>query len=197
ALAAAVAAQDRCYAYLYWDEIDAVGHAHGPSSPEFDDACLRALDAVYAAFFGPEAPALEDTTLVVTADHGQLDVSPDRLDLVDVLWPGLSSVLEAPPAGSARDLFLHVREDAVETTIAALSEALGDHATVHRSETLFTGAIGPRLRERLAPVCVLPAPGRTAWLASDGDQPHLHFRGDHGGRTPEESISFLGTLELS
>lgn len=196
ALAAAVAARERCYAYLYWDEIDAVGHLHGPSSPEFDDACLRALDAVYVAFFGPDAPALEDTTLVLTADHGQIDVAPERIDLLDVLWPELADVLTAEPAGSARDVFLHVREDAVERTVAALADALGDHATVHRSETLFTATIGPRLRERLAPVCVLPAPGRMAWLRSHADQPQLRFRGNHGGRTPEESISTLGTIEL-
>jgi hypothetical protein len=198
ALAAAVAAQDRCYAYLYWDRIDAVGHRHGPSSPEFDDACLRALDAVFTAFFGPDAPALEDTLLVLTADHGQIDVAPERIDFVDEAWPGLTDVLTTGPAGSARDLFLHVREDAVEASIGALSAALGDRASVHRSEELFAGTtIGPRLRERLAPVCVLPAPGRMAWLAAAGDDLQLRFRGHHGGRTSEEATSVLGTIELS
>jgi hypothetical protein len=196
ALAAAVAEQDRCYAYLYWDEVDAIGHVHGPSGDAFDDACLRALDAVYTAFFGPDAVALDDTLLVLTADHGQIDVSPDRVDYADLLWPELASVLTAGPAGSARDLFLHVREDAVDATIAALSAALGDRATVHRAAELFPGTIGPRLRERLAPVCVLPAPGRMAWLSTGADDHQLRFRGHHGGRTPEEATTFVGTLEL-
>jgi hypothetical protein len=195
ALAAAVAEQDHCYAYLYWDQIDAIGHRHGPSSAAFDDACLRALDAIYGAFFGPGAVALDDTLLVLTADHGQIDVAPDRVDLVDRLWPRLPSVLEAGPAGSARDLFLHVREDAVDDTIGELAAALGDAATVHRSEALFAH-VGPRLRERLVPVCVLPAPGRMAWLATGADDLQLRFRGHHGGRTPEEATTFVGTLEL-
>jgi hypothetical protein len=196
ALAAAVAEQDRCYAYLYWDLIDTVGHLHGPSSPEFDDAALRALDAVYGAFFGPDAPVLDDTLLVLTADHGQIDVSPERVDHLDLLWPDLADVLEARPAGSARDVFLHVREDAVDQAIAGLSAALGDRATVHEAGTLFPTA-GPRLRERLASVCVLPAPGRMAWLSTHADDIQLRFRGHHGGRTPEEATTFVGTLALS
>jgi hypothetical protein len=188
ALVDALAAADgKSYMYLYFDEIDATGHLHGPSSPEFDDACLRALDVLYGAFFGPQAPALEDTLLVLTADHGQIDVSPDRVDLVDV--PG------ALAAGSARDLFLHVPDDAVEETIASLRETLGDRAEVLPVAPLFPTA-GPRLTARLAPICVLPAPGRMAWASSGADDIQLRFRGHHGGRTPEESTTFFGALAL-
>ncbi|HWI72944.1 MAG TPA: alkaline phosphatase family protein [Baekduia sp.] len=194
ALAATVAASDRLYAYLYFDGIDRAGHQHGPSSPEFDDACLRALDAVYTAFFGPQAPSLDDTLLMVTADHGQIDVSVDRLDELDLLLPDLPARLTAPPAGSARDVFLHVAPDRVDETIADLSAVLGDHATVHRSTDLFPDA-GPRLLARLAPVCILPAPGRMAWLSTHPDVERV-FKGHHGGRTPEESATFLGTLAL-
>jgi hypothetical protein len=178
---------DKSYTYVYWDRIDATGHRHGPSSAAFDDACLRALDNLYALFFGPEAPAYDDTLLVLTADHGQIDVSPDTLDLLDL--PG------ATPAGSSRDLFLHVPDDAVDATIDHINSTLGDHGTALRSSELFPSA-GPRLSARLAPLCVLPARGRTVWLASHGDDPQLSFRGHHGGRTPEESTTFLGTLEL-
>jgi predicted AlkP superfamily pyrophosphatase or phosphodiesterase len=194
ALAAAIADADRLYAYLYFDGIDTTGHLHGPSSAEFDDACLRALDAIYTAFFGPSAPALDDTLLLLTADHGQIDVSPDRLDDLDRLLPGLPDRLTAPPAGSARDVFLHVAPDDVEQTIADLQAALSDHATVHRSIDLFPAA-GPRLLARLAPVCVLPSPGRMAWLSTHPGVERA-FQGHHGGRTPEEATTFLGTLQL-
>ncbi len=193
-LAAALDASDRLYGYLYFDGIDATGHAHGPSSPEFDDACLRALDAVYVAFFGPDAPELDDTLLLLTADHGQIEVSPDRIDDVDLLVPGLGDRLIAGPAGSPRDLFLHVAPEDVERTVADLSGALGDHATVVPSRSLFPAA-GPRLLHRLAPICVLPSPGRTAWLSTMHGTSQTYL-GHHGGRTPEESTTFLGTLVL-
>jgi hypothetical protein len=183
----AAASQDRSYRYLYFDEIDAIGHLHGPSSDEFDDACLRALDVLYGAFFGPQAPALPDTLLVLTADHGQIDVAPERLDLLDL--PG------ALAAGSARDLFVHVPDDAVEETMRTLRAALGDRADVVAAASLFPAA-GPRLLARLAPIAVLPAPGRMVWLSSGADDIQLRFRGHHGGRTPEEATTFFGAIEL-
>ena len=56
----------------------------------------------------------------------------------------------------------------------------------------FAGA-GPRLRERLGSVCVLPPPGRMAWLRSATDL-SSNFRGHHGGRTPEEMSTYLAAL---
>ena len=34
------------YAYLYWDQIDAQGHRHGPGSAQFEAAVVSALDAL-------------------------------------------------------------------------------------------------------------------------------------------------------
>jgi hypothetical protein len=174
------------YTYIYFDLVDAIGHLHGPSSPEFDDTCLRALDAIYGLFFGPSAAEWPDTLLVLTADHGQIDVSPDDVTYLDL--PGVQ------PAGSSRDLFLHVDEPAIDATIASINATLGDLGHATRSEPLF-GPLGPRLSARLAPICVLPSPGHQVWLRGHEDV-ETRFRGHHGGLTPEESTTFLGTLQL-
>ena len=109
--------------FLYWDRIDAVGHKHGPSSAAFDHTARRALDALEQV----------DTPLLVTADHGQIDV--DVTDALDVLWPPLLEHLKLHPAGSARDLFLHV--DDPDTVVAELGERLGDRARVCLAAELF------------------------------------------------------------
>ena len=86
----------------------------------------------------PDEPLarLEGVTVLFTADHGQVDVAPDRVDYLDELWPELDSYLtQAKPAGSARDVFLHVREP--ETVIAELSTRLGDRAEVRPAASLF------------------------------------------------------------
>jgi hypothetical protein len=167
--------------YIYWDVIDATGHRYGPSSPEFDAAALAALDAL---------DSVRDTVILVTADHGQIDVS--EIDYLDDLWPPLTEHLTQPvPAGSARDCFLHVREP--ETVVGELSARLGDRAEVRLAAELFPGA-GPRLKARLADVCVLPAPGRMAWLRSNPSH-QLRFKGHHGGRTPEESETWVGIMQ--
>ena len=52
-----------------------------------------------------------------------------------------------------------------------------------------------QLRARLADVCVLPAPGRTAWLRSAAGTAQ-RFRGHHGGLHPDEIETWVGALEL-
>jgi hypothetical protein len=165
--------------YLYWDAIDAAGHQHGPSSAQFDAAAIDALNAI-------ESALPKDTLLLITADHGQVDVDPDRLDELDVIWPELR--LRRPPAGSARDCFLHVDEP--ERVRDELATRLGDRAEVRLARDLF-GDIGPRLEARIGDVCVLPAPGRMAWLRAFPSH-ERRFRGHHGGLTAAESDTWLG-----
>jgi hypothetical protein len=178
--AASLLGTARGLTYLYWDAIDAAGHRHGPSSPEFDAAAVAALDAL---------EAVRNTVLVVTADHGQIDVG--EIDYLDVAWPPLLEHLRFGPAGSARDCFLHV--DDPETVAGELAQRLGERAEVRLAPELFPGA-GPRLNARLADVCVLPAPGRMAWLQSHPSR-QLRFKGHHGGRTPEEAQTWVGLLQ--
>jgi hypothetical protein len=163
---------------LYWDRIDAIGHRHGPSNPLFDAEILRALDALDAV----------DTPLLVTADHGQIDVHVT--DELDVLWPPLLDRLTQYPAGSARDMFLHVDEP--EIVVRELAARLGDRARVCLAAELFPHA-GPRLRERLADVAVLPAPGRMVGLQKFASY-ERRFKGHHGGLTPEESETWIGMM---
>ena len=180
------------YAYLYWDRIDAQGHHHGPASREFDAAALEALDALERG-----VRTIPGALLLVTADHGQVAVNPFRVDYLDDLWPELGSRLRHRPAGSARDVFLHT--EATEEVVQELAARLGDRAEVHAVADLIAagtfGAAGPRLRERLADVCVLPASGRMAWLRSAASV-ETHFRGHHGGLHPDEVDTWLGELEL-
>jgi hypothetical protein len=181
------ALRDPGYAYLYWDRIDAMGHDHGPESPEFDAAARAALDGLERAL-RPVPGAL----LIVTADHGQVAVDPARVDYLDELWPGLAPLLTHRPAGSARDVFLHTRAE--EEVIAGLRDVLGDRAEVRPAAELFDDP-GPRLQARLADVCVLPGPGRMAWLRSAAGSEQA-FRGHHGGLHPDEVDTWAGVLEL-
>jgi predicted AlkP superfamily pyrophosphatase or phosphodiesterase len=166
------------YAYLYWDRIDAVGHEHGPDSREFDAAIVEALDTLERGLRSTGAIVL------VTADHGQVATSPFRVDWLDELWPELPGLLTHRPAGSPRDVFLHTREP--ETVIAGLAERLDGAEVLPAAELV---APGPRL----ADVCVLPAPGRMAWLRPYAGR-STAFRGHHGGRHPDEVDTWVGRL---
>jgi hypothetical protein len=181
------------YAYLYWDRIDLMGHLHGPASPEFDAAAIAALDALEAGL--REVPG---ALLLVTADHGQVAVDPARVDYLDELWPELTGLLAQRPAGSSRDVFLHTQPGAASEVVAGLSERVDADVRLVAdmvADGLF-GEVGPRLRERLADVCVLPADGRTAWLRPYAGRPQS-FLGHHGGLHRDEVDTWVGALDYS
>jgi predicted AlkP superfamily pyrophosphatase or phosphodiesterase len=179
---------DHRYALLYWDLIDRAGHDHGPGSPEFAVACKRTLDELWDAM-----QALPAVTVLITADHGQIDVGPDRVDYLEDVWPDLPSLLSQPrPAGSSRDVFLHVHDEDVVTVIHELSARLEGRAEVRPAAELFD-RIGPRLKARLGDVVVLPAAGRQAWLRSAAAN-EQRFRGQHGGLHEAETSTYLATL---
>jgi hypothetical protein len=75
--------------------------------------------------------------VLLSADHGQVDVHPGRVDYLDVLWPELSTYLTQRAAGSGRDVFLHVAPDTADHVAANLQERLGARALVCRAHTLF------------------------------------------------------------
>ena len=194
------AASGPAYAYVYWDEVDSIGHEHGPSSPQFAAAAERSLDALDAGL----RALPEGTVVLLAADHGQVDVDPATTVYVNEDWPQIVGLLARGsrgrllvPAGSARDLFLHCRPDAVEEVVDGLARLLGERATVHRVADVvaagWLGAVGERLRARLPDVCVLPAPGETVWWR-ERHRFDMRFRGHHGGLSEDEALTQVAAL---
>ena len=180
------------YAMLYWDEIDATGHRFGPSSAEFEAACVRALDALYTT----AVSASRRMTVLVTADHGQVDVDPTSVAYLDDLWPELSKHLaHARPAGSPRDVFLHVAPASRELVKRELTARLAGRADVRWARELFT-APAPRLLARLGDVAILPSARGQAWLRSAAGN-ERKFRGQHGGLEPAETDVYLAELAVA
>lgn len=181
-----VRALERGYAYVYFHAVDLVGHVCGPSSPEFAAAARNALDALAVAV---EA-AGDDVLVLLTADHGQIDVDSAQTLWLEDLHPPLRR-MRLRPAGSARDVFLHV--DDADAALADLSPHVEAHAVHDAVAAGWFGEVGPRLEARLGDVLVLPPPGRMAWVREYADTA-TRFRGHHGGRTPEEMRTYLARL---
>lgn len=136
---AALAAHDGpALVYAYHPDLDQTGHAHGLSSPEWHEAAAD-VDRLLT-MIATELPA--DAALLVTADHGQLDVPPDHrfdLDRDPRLREGVAVV-----AGEPRVRYLHVRPGAVDDVLDAWRGILGDAAWVAtRAEAVALGLFGP------------------------------------------------------
>jgi len=192
----------RGYTVVYVDDVDATGHEHGPESDQHAAAAAHVLDGL--ARLAEELPA--DTLLLVTADHGQVRVHPATTVFVNERLPELARHLRRgddgrplAPAGSARDLFLHVLPGHVDDVEWLLEDLLGETAAVRPTGELVEegvfGEAGPRLRERIGDLVVLPAPGESVWWREPG-RFDMRFRGHHGGLSPEEMRIPLLALPL-
>lgn len=178
------------HAHVYVDEVDSLMHAVGPDDPLVDAGVRIVLDALASTAF----PA--GTLVLLTADHGMSPVDPARTVYVNEAWPEIAEHLETgadgkplAPAGSCRDLFLHVRPGHVDEVCATLGAQLGELADVVAAEELIAEGVlsepGPRLRARLANVVVLPRYGEAVYWHEPGRfVQQLH--GQHGGLSPQE-----------
>ena len=129
------------FVYAYYDGIDRIAHAHG-----FDahyDAELAAADRLVAELLAA-LPA--GAALVVTSDHGQVDVGANRVPLAGDLLE--DAVLHS---GEGRFLWLHVAPGASEDVAARARAAHGDVAWVRtRAEIEDEGWLGGPLPDRFA-----------------------------------------------
>ena len=190
AAAAALAADDVGYAVVYLNEVDSLMHHSGPEGPAADEAFATALTLV------DHAPFTSGTLVLLTADHGMSPIDPARTVYVNELWPELAAHLETgadgkplAPAGSCRDLFLHVRDGQEREVCDQLAERLDGIADVMEADALVaTGAFdtpSAHLRARLGDVVVLPRYGEAVFWHEPG---HFvqEFHGQHGGLSPQE-----------
>ena len=174
---------------LYFDVVDTEGHNHGPNSAELD-AALAATDAAVGKLVeGLKARGLfEHANLIVTADHGMADVSPDRIVYLDdvVRADALRIVTTGTNAG------LSIAPGAPEDTLAKLL-ALRDHARCYRKADLPKELHYGR-NPRVPPVVCLADVG---WFITTHDrmkaQKGPFEKGAHGYRpdAPEMAAGFI------
>lgn len=169
------------FVYAYYDGIDRVAHARGLD--EHYEAELRAADRIVADLLGalPSGAAL-----VVTADHGQVEVGPS----VEVLGPEVMDGVELL-TGEGRFRWLHARRGAVDDVAAAARACFGDVAwVVTLDEMVDEGWLGgepvPDVADRLGDVALAPFTA-TSFLdpADTGEQ---RLVGRHGSLTPAEML---------
>ena len=178
--AAAVEAGARLV-YAYYDGVDKVAHLDGLG---------RAFDLEVAAadqLVGAMSAALpEGTALLVTADHGVLQV--DRPEL-DVLGP-LGSMIEGL-SGEGRFRWLHARSGRTSDLVDAATDRFGDVAWVRSVDQLvddgwFGPVVSDAARRRLGDVALLARDDVS--FADPADGGSFPLVGRHGSMTPAEAI---------
>jgi hypothetical protein len=133
--------------YGYHADLDRMGHIYGVGSEPWYRAAAE-VDRLLTRLVDGLAP---DAALIVTADHGQLDVPASGRFDVDA-DPRLRAGVRVL-AGEPRVRYVHTRPGARDDVLAAWREVLGEAAwVVPREEAVAEGWFGPVPEAHLARV---------------------------------------------
>lgn len=170
--------------YGYTADLDTAAHVFGVGSTEWHDAAAG-IDAMLTKLV-EALPA--NAAVLVTADHGGLNVPPDMrvdMDADPRLTAGVRVV-----AGEPRVRYLHTEPGATADVVATWTELLAGFADVYtRDDAVAAGMFGPvdpRHLPRIGDVVVV-CTGTGAVLATGHEPPEsARLIGFHGAATPAE-----------
>jgi len=179
----ALHATPRALVYGYFADLDLTGHVRGVHSDSWRAQLQlvdRMVEQVVAGLPG-------DAALLVTADHGMLDVPPDtRLDLdaVPELGEGVRLL-----AGEPRARYVHAVPGAAADVLDRWRGVLGERAwVVPRDEAVASGVFGAvdaGMAARIGDVVAL-ARGTWALTASEQEPGPSRLTAFHGSLTATE-----------
>ncbi|MEV4312614.1 nucleotide pyrophosphatase/phosphodiesterase family protein [Actinocrispum sp. NPDC049592] len=189
---AALRSADRAFCYGYHSQLDLLGHIYGPGTEDWRYQ-LRQVDRLVATI-AAELPS--DGLLVVTADHGMVEVGDaDKIDYdtTPELQDGVRML-----GGEPRARHVYVSEGALDAVLTAWRSVLDSRAWVAtRDEAIEAGWFGPvvtdRARARIGDLVV--AAQDTSVVVRSGVEPMLtRLAGQHGSLTAAEQLIPLLTL---
>jgi hypothetical protein len=177
------------YVYVYWPELDSIGHREGMESQAAVDH-LGLLEAALEELL--DRVAGTDTLVVVCADHGQVDAGEgDLIDLGD--HPRLADCLALPLCGEGRAAFVYLKSGRESAFFDYCAGPLAELVEVRPSPLLRAaglfgpGPAHPRFEERIGDYCLLPRGHRVIrqWLPFEERHELI---GQHGGLTGSEML---------
>lgn len=165
--------------YAYYDGVDKVAHERGLG--EHYVAELRYADRLVGDLLEALVPG---AVLVVTADHGQVEVLRPPVELDPEILADVRLL-----SGEGRFRWLHVAPGATERVLERCRERYGDLAWVHsRAEVLEQGWFGPTLApgvaQRLGDVALVARQAVAFFDPADTGEMRLVSR--HGSLTSAE-----------
>jgi predicted AlkP superfamily pyrophosphatase or phosphodiesterase len=178
---------DSKYVYAYWPGFDKLAHEGGVGSTavhehfaELDRGFARMLDAL----------AGTETLVIVTADHGIVDVPAERHIRLDA-HPGLKACLSLPLCGEQRLSYAYVRHGMQQAFEGYVRRQLSDSVVLYPSTELLSGQLfglgepHPELGARIGDYTLAMKRGAVINDRLPGEKPP-EMVGFHGGLSAEE-----------
>ena len=167
--------------YVYYDGVDKVAHEYGLAAAY--DAELAFADRLVADLLDAVPSG---TTVMVTADHGQVDCGRGLESVDDAVLDHATRL-----SGEGRFRWLHVPADRLADATAAAEECHGSRAWVRTlDQMLDEGWFGPRVsdevRSRFGDLALVPF--EPIAYADPDDTGPFELIGRHGSLTADEML---------
>ncbi|MEM8859822.1 MAG: alkaline phosphatase family protein, partial [Chloroflexota bacterium] len=149
----------------YWPNVDTLSHLHGPHHPAVKAemlSCLRELKE--NLLDGTSKEGKENTVVLLTADHGQVELFSKQHQYIDT-HPDLNDLLLINAAGGNRVPYWYVKQGKVDQAKQLAHDIFKELALLlTREEILENGWFGPgpyapKFEERIGDLNVLMADG--------------------------------------
>ncbi len=180
----------RKYIYAYWAKFDSLSHKYGVNSKKTEKH-FSILDKKIRRFI--KDIQRTNTTLIITADHGFVDV--DLKNWIKVKeHPKLKECLTMPLCGEGRTAYAYVRLSKAKQFENYIRTKLNKYCDLHKSEDLINrgmfglGKINKKLFDRVGDYTIICKEGYLIkdFVEKKGKE-RIHI-GHHGGVSKEEML---------
>lgn len=201
----AVQATDGGFVHAYLPQVDTAAHEVGTTAAEYRAVLTEIAAALEQSLVELDDEAAERTLLIVTADHGHVDTTPEQnVDLLqfDAVTNAVGTDARGTPlfGGGPRNVHLYTSEDP-ERVRDDLTDELAsecDALVLLREDALSMGLFGPgepseTFDRQCGDVLIIPR-DRSMWHS--GEREELEHVGMHGGLHPDEQLVPFAAIRL-
>lgn len=180
--------------YIYYPEIDSIGHEYGMSSYKAHFAInnfIKALDDFYNNILDE---GVNKGTFILSADHGQMEIKYKIY--LNELIPNIEEYMikdsngkSIIPVGYNRDMFLYIKKEFEAYVYQLLKEKFKDKGEIYLVKDLINKGIFKNPSEtflsRVGNIVIIPYDGYGVWWHEKGKY-EISLKGSHGGLTKDE-----------
>lgn len=182
--------------HAYWPAFDTMSHIKGPK----DQKTLKHFKSLDRQIYYLTKKARKtNTLLIITADHGQIDVPPERTIFLDQ-HPEMEAMLSQPLCAWRRTVYCYVKKGKEKQFEKYVKTKLGKYCTLHKSKDLikkhYFGLFTPnkKFKDRIGDYTMIMKDNYEIAEVLPGEKKKF-CRGDHGGTSKEEMFVPLVVID--
>lgn len=201
--------KDSAYFFVHLSNLDTISHEYGPESIEYGTE-LSIISYILNRELVEkiDCKTAKETLFLVTSDHGGVDINPQNTTYINEFPEVVENFKigrngkQIFPTGSARDVFLHIKEEKLAETIDLLNQKIGGKARILETNEAVNkgmfglGDINKNFLDRAGNCLILPYDNETIWFEHTKGR-RLSLLGHHGGLNEKEMLVPLAVTNLN